>query len=133
MSDSMEPAVLDAPVALASAAAPTYLDHIATQRNHQPLVVRMADVQWLESSGNYVIFHAGADRIEVRGTLASFEARLDPRHFVRIHRRVLVALDAIRELQPWFGGDQILYLRDGTKLRVSRTHRAHLDRALKAR
>jgi len=131
MSDNMEPAVLDAPVEQPSAAPPVYLDHIATQRNHQPMVVRVADVQWMESSGNYVIFHAGAERIEVRGTLASFEAQLDPKRFVRIHRRLIVAMDAIRERQPWFGGDQLMYLHDGTKLRVSRTHRAHLDQALK--
>lgn len=110
---------------------PTYLDRIAVRRDQRTYFVRLADVQWIESSGNYVILHAGQERHEVRETLAALEARLDPRRFTRIHRRLIVALDAIRELQPWFGGDQVMILHDGAKLRVSRTHRTSLDRALR--
>jgi two-component system LytT family response regulator len=36
---------------------------------------------------------------------------------------VIVAIDFIKEMRPWFAGDQILVLRDGTKLRVTRTRR----------
>ena len=60
---------------------------------------------------------------QLRETLTALEARLDPARFVRIHRRIIVAVDAIRELQPWFGGDQVLILKDGAKLRVSRSYR----------
>jgi two-component system LytT family response regulator len=108
-----------------------YIDRIVVRRDQRTYFVRLADVQWIESSGNYVILHAGKDRHEVRETLQSLEARLDPRRFTRIHRRLIVALDAIRELQPWFGGDQVMILQDGTKLRVSRTHRVSLERALR--
>ena len=62
--------------------------------------------------------------------LRSIESRVDPRRFVRIHRRRLVALDAMKELQPWFAGDQVMILRDGTKLRVSRSYRESLARQL---
>lgn len=108
-----------------------YIDRIVVRRDQRTYFVRLADVQWIESSGNYVILHAGKDRHEVRETLSALESRLDPRRFTRIHRRLIVALDAIRELQPWFGGDQVMILQDGTKLRVSRTHRVSLERALR--
>lgn len=132
--------VMTQPVAVASvqAAVPNgspgrggYLDRMAVRRDQRTYFVRMADVQWIESSGNYVVLHAGRERHEVRETLSALEARLDPRRFTRIHRRLIVALDAIRELQPWFGGDQVMILHDGSKLRVSRTHRAALERALR--
>jgi two-component system LytT family response regulator len=110
---------------------PSYLDRMAVRRDQRTYFVRLADVQWIESSGNYVVLHAGRERHEVRETLSALEARLDPRRFTRIHRRLIVALDAIRELQPWFGGDQVMILHDGAKLRVSRTHRASLERALR--
>jgi len=110
---------------------PAYIDRMVVRRDQRTYFVRLADVQWIESSGNYVILHAGKDRHEVRETLQALEARLDPRRFTRIHRRLIVALDAIRELQPWFGGDQVMILQDGTKLRVSRTHRVSLERALR--
>lgn len=108
-----------------------YLDRVMVRRDQRTTFVRMADVQWIESSGNYVILHAGRERHEIRETLSALESRLDPRRFTRIHRRLIVALEAIRELQPWFGGDQIMILHDGAKLRVSRTHRASLERALR--
>ena len=59
------------------------------------LLVKLADVQWIESSGNYVHLHAGKDVHEVRETLTSIESRLDPRQFVRIHRRTIVSVDAM--------------------------------------
>ncbi|MEP7380777.1 MAG: LytTR family DNA-binding domain-containing protein [Gemmatimonadota bacterium] len=110
---------------------PAYLDRMVVRRDQRTYFVRLAEVQWVESSGNYVILHVGRERHEVRETLSALESRLDPRRFARIHRRLIVALDAIRELQPWFGGDQVMILQDGSKLRVSRTHRASLERALR--
>jgi len=108
-----------------------FIDRMMVRRDQRTYFVRLAEVQWIESSGNYVILHSGRDRHEVRETLSALESRLDPRRFTRIHRRLIVSLDAIRELQPWFGGDQVMILHDGAKLRVSRTHRASLERALR--
>jgi two-component system, LytTR family, response regulator len=111
--------------------ASSYIDRMMVRRDQRTTFVRLADVQWIESSGNYVILHSGRERHEVRETLSALESRLDPKRFARIHRRLIVALDAIKELQPWFGGDQVMILHDGSKLRVSRTHRAALERALR--
>ncbi len=109
-----------------------HIDRMVVRRDQRTYFVRLADVQWIESSGNYVILHAGqAIAMKCARRCQALEARLDPRRFTRIHRRLIVALDAIRELQPWFGGDQVMILQDGTKLRVSRTHRVSLERALR--
>jgi two-component system LytT family response regulator len=34
-----------------------------------------------------------------------------------------VQIDAVREIQPWFSGDYLAILRDGTELRVSRRYK----------
>jgi two-component system LytT family response regulator len=86
-------------------------------------VVPVSEVRWLQSDGNYVDLHTATGTHTIRETLANVEQRLDPRRFVRIHRRVIVAIEQIKEIQPWFGGDQILILKDASKLRVSRTRR----------
>ena len=44
--------------------------------------------------------------------------------FVRVHRSIVVNTERIREVQPWFKGDYVLILNDGTKLRSGRTYRA---------
>jgi two-component system LytT family response regulator len=51
---------------------------------------------------------------------------LDPSHFARIHRSTIVNLDRIRELQPWFHGEYIVVLKNGSKLKLSRSYREQL-------
>jgi len=41
-----------------------------------------------------------------------------------------VNIDRVAEVQPWFGGDSIVLLRGGTKLRLSRTYRERLHSRL---
>ena len=86
-------------------------------------IVRLDEIDWFETEGNYVRVHVGRQSYLVRQTSAHLEAQLDPRAFVRIHRRYLVNLARVHEVQPWFGGDAVVVLKDGTKLRLSRTYR----------
>ena len=57
------------------------------------------------------------------------EARLPAERFVRVHRAVIVNVEAMRELLPWFSGTYRLRLKDGTEVPVSRRR----VRTLKAR
>lgn len=111
-------------------AATKWTDRLVVKQDQRTMVVMLADVQWIESDGNYVVLHAGHDRFQMRETLTSLESRLDPNRFMRIHRRTIIEIGAMKELQPWFGGDQIMILRDGTKLRVSRNYRAVVAKRL---
>jgi two-component system LytT family response regulator len=60
----------------------------------------------------------------------SLEARLDQRTFVRIHRSTIVNIERIREMQPSFHGDYVVFLHDGTELTLSRGCRDKLQSAL---
>jgi two-component system, LytTR family, response regulator len=111
-------------------ARPRFTERLVIKKDQRTYMLPLSTVQWAESSGNYVILHAGAERHELRETLTALEARLDPSQFVRVHRRIIVAVDSIRELQPWFGGDQVLILKDGRKLKVSRSYREHVAECL---
>lgn len=85
--------------------------------------VDVAGIEWIESQGNYLALHVGGRSHLIRETLASFEGRLDPHRFVRVHRRVIVAVDRIREIKPLANGDSTLTLHDGRELRASRRYR----------
>lgn len=85
--------------------------------------VEQADIDWIESQGNYLSLHTGPHTQLIRRTLTDFEADLDAGRFVRIHRRVIVAVDRIREMKPLTNGDAMLQLLDGQELRVSRSYR----------
>jgi len=100
-----------------------HLERIAVRGEGRIFFIRPNEVDWCESAGNYVKLHVGRAVHVIRETLQNLEGRLDPSAFVRIHRRLIVNLDRIHELQPWFGGDQIVILKDGSRLRLSRTFR----------
>lgn len=49
--------------------------------------------------------------------------RLDPERFVQVHRSVIVNVSCIREMQPWFKGDYVITLRDGSRITSGRSFR----------
>ena len=90
-------------------------------------VVPVEEVDWLEAAGDYVRLHVGEKTHLLRETMGAIEAQLDPQHFARIHRSTIVNVERIRELQPYFNREYIVVLKDGTKLKLSRSYRERLD------
>lgn len=88
------------------------------------LFLKLADIDWLEATGNYVTLHSGKESHMLGTTMNSLEPRLDPAQSVRIHRSSIVNLDRVREMQPLFRGEHVLILKDGTHLAVGRAYRA---------
>jgi two-component system LytT family response regulator len=94
--------------------------------------VRPDEIDWIEAADNYVCLHVGADTHLLRETMNSIEGRLDPERFARIHRSTIVNLDRIKELRPWFHGEYVVVLRDGSELTLSRSYRDKVLGVLKA-
>jgi hypothetical protein len=113
------------------AATAQYLKDVVIGARGHVVSVDLASIEWIETQGNYVALHEGRKTHLLRETLAAFEAKLDPQHFVRIHRRVLVAADRVREITPLANGDGLVRLADGTELRLSRNHRKRLHDAVR--
>jgi len=88
--------------------------------------VPLSDVDWFEADGNYILVHAAGEKYRTRGTITAIESALDPRQFVRIHRRIVVNMDRVREMSPLPGGDGLLMLGNGSTLRLSRTYRSRV-------
>jgi two-component system LytT family response regulator len=107
-----------------------YLERVVVKSHGRVLFLKIEDVDWIETSANYVELHSGKQSYLLRGTLATLEERLNPRQFVRIHRTTIVNIDRIRELQPWSHGDFTVVLKDDTKLRMSRRYREKLGEYL---
>jgi two-component system LytT family response regulator len=88
------------------------------------------EIDWIEAADNYVKLHAGSESHLLRETLASIAARLDPEKFLRIHRSTVINVNRLKQLQPWFHGDYVAILEDGTKLNLSRTYRDRVNQVL---
>ena len=86
-----------------------------------------------EGADDYACLHVGARRHLTDDRLRDLERMLDPARFVRVHRSALVNLERVREVEEGRWGDAVAVLRDGTRVRVSRTRREALMSALGAK
>jgi len=82
--------------------------------------VSAADVDWIESSGNYVILHVGKNRYMLRGTLTSLEAQLPASEFFRLNRSALSRLDRIQTVETSVSRSHAVRLTNGTRLVLTR-------------
>jgi hypothetical protein len=87
------------------------------------------DILFVEAAGNYVTFNTAARTYLVRGTLASWEARLAARGFVRVHRSHVVNRTRIASFKPTASGDLEITLDNGRRLAGSRRYREALEGA----
>lgn len=128
-----------APAPQRAAAAPTgrapgdFADRLVVKTGGRVLFLRIDELDWIEAADYYVKLHASGKTHLLRETMSSLEQRLDPRRFFRVHRSAIVNLDRIRELQPYFRGEHVLILQDGTKLKLSRARREKLEAVLQQR
>lgn len=107
-------------------------DRVAIPTRGGASFVDMDEVEWIEAEDDHVGIHAGGKRHRTRRSLASFEGRLDPARFVRIHRTAIVRLDQVRELRTGGAGEARVILRNGTELPVSRRRLARVKELLAA-
>ena len=103
-----------------------YAERLMVKNAGRVLFLRVEEIDWIEAAGSYVRLHVGRDGHLLHEGIAALMNRLDPSRFARVHRSTIVNLDRVREMQPWFHGDAIAILRDGTRLQVSRTYREAL-------
>lgn len=93
-------------------------------------VMAPEDILWIESDGDYVRLHVTDKSRFVRMSLHRMLEKLDPAHFVRIHRSTIVNLRHMKKASPALYGEYTVELTNGAKLKVSRTFvhdlKAHL-------
>ena len=94
------------------------------------LAIPFADIIWIEAEDYCARIHLRDRTVLVRDSLRALADSLDRGGFVRVHRSAIANAACIREMTPVASGDQRLTLVDGTVLKVSRTHRAAVVKAL---
>lgn len=85
-------------------------------------VAQADEIQWIESSGNYIKVCLERTAFIARQTLTGAQSQLDPAIFVRIHRSHVININEVIQVTPISKGDHTLQLRSGTELRLSRAY-----------
>ena len=95
-------------------------------------VLRIRDIDWIESADNYARIWTGGRSYLLRESMRDLERRVRGRGFVRAHRRALVRVDAVREMAATPSGGLIAVLGSGANIPVSRRLRAAFTAAVRA-
>jgi two-component system LytT family response regulator len=107
-----------------------YPHRLAVKDRKRVRFVRVSDIIWIESAGNYVHLHTRDQKHLVRQTMKNLEERLDPDQFARVHRTAIVNLAFVQEIHDGDYGDAEIHLKTGGRVPISRTHRSSLKERL---
>jgi len=109
----------------------SYLERFAVKNGETVFFVRAEDVDAIEAQGNYVRLSLAGSSHLLRDTLNNIESQINPRMFVRIHRRTIVNIDRVKEVQTWARGEYRVVLHTGAHYTLSRGYRQHFEKFIK--
>jgi two-component system LytT family response regulator len=92
--------------------------------------IRVDELLWIESAGNYVELHLEGRTVLHRITLNRLEALLAPGDFLRVHRSAIVRRSQIARLETVGDGSYRLTLRCGAMASVSERYLQALKSAM---
>jgi two-component system LytT family response regulator len=108
-----------------------WLQRLVVESDHKMLLVRAEDIDWIQSSGDYVRLHVGSACHLLRRTMKELQSLLDPKQFLRVHRSAMVNLDRVKEFDLPPTGNMFVILSTGVSLPLRRHTRSSLRRLLK--
>lgn len=116
---------------ISSQGKPTTNERIPVEKGGKKLLVPANKIHFIMAKDDYSYLHTDGDRFLSTVSLAQLETKLEPLGFFRVHRRYLVNLDCVTEVDSVSGGTLLLTLRgEEEKIPVSRRRAAALKKAL---
>lgn len=106
------------------------LERILVRDRAEVHVIPVDKVDYFESQDDYVGIRSGGRMHLKEQTLAEIEALLDPRAFVRIHRRYVLNLSRMAKIEQTDTDSRFAILADGTRLPISRSGYGRLREVL---
>jgi two-component system, LytTR family, response regulator AlgR len=91
---------------------------------HRAELIRIAssDIEKVEAERDYMRIHVNGRSYLLHQTITALEARLDPLHFIRLHRSSIVRRDLITRLGHDGAGAWHAEMQSGDQIRIGRTY-----------
>ena len=101
---------------------------IAVKSKGKVIFLDPASINFVLAEGNYFVLHlANGGAHMLRGMMSDIEEKLKPFGFIRIHRSVVVNMNAVKEVQPLPSGDYLLRTIGGRDFHVTRKYKCNLS------
>lgn len=107
-----------------------FVNRLSIKHKNIIKIISVSEINWIEAQGDYVFIHSNSEKYLLRDSLMALEKKLNPDVFVRIHRSSIVNIERVEKLKTSEHGDYDVYLKDGTKLKMSRTYRDKFKKLL---
>ena len=98
----------------------TEFDQVFVKDGEKCWFVKLGEIRYFESVGNYARVFFGANKPLILKSLNALEDRLDEKVFFRANRKHIVNLRAVQKVEQYFNGGLLLELNGGEKIEVSR-------------
>jgi hypothetical protein len=99
------------------------IERLLVKKLGKEFIIRVEDIEWLESSGNYINLHIKQRIYPMRATMSSLIPKIENKGFCRIHRSFAINLDLIDSITPLSSGDSEVKLNNGKILNLSRRYK----------
>jgi two-component system LytT family response regulator len=113
-----------------AALSPAQHERIVVKTGNKIQIIPVHEALFLEADDDFVKIHTGHGVYLKNRTMGHFEAVLDNRQFVRVHRSYLVQVSQITRIDPYQKETFTAVLRSGAKVPVSRTGYTRLREVL---
>ena len=101
-------------------------ERFAVNSQGRLLLLRLADIDWLEATQDCVTLHVGTETHSIQETFHAMVTKLPPGRFLRISPLALVNVGQIKDLRPICQSEWQVLLRNGTRLTLTRGYGEHL-------
>jgi two-component system LytT family response regulator len=105
--------------ARAQAGSPSFLTEVMVRVGTRDIVLKVNEIDWIQAETYYARLHIRGRSYLYRERMHVLESQLDPRHFARVHRSAIVNLDRVREIVHDNGGDHVVMLSTGARVKTS--------------
>jgi two-component system LytT family response regulator len=124
------PVIRTNPLLEEAAQSPAQNERIVVKTGTKVKIISVQDVEYLQADDDYVSVITAEGAFLKNKTMAFFEKTLDPRHFVRVHRSYIIAIQQITRLDPYEKDSHLAILKSGAKIPVSKTGYVKLKQVL---
>lgn len=110
-----------------------YISRLSIKQGRIYRVLPVRQLDYFKAEHGLVFWVENQERYIVDDTLAGLESKLDPEHFMRVHRNALVNIDAIESVVALGKGRLAAEFKGGARAEVGRSHAEAFRRAMNLR
>ena len=97
-------------------------EQIKVSKNGRQFILHPKEILYVETNNNCIVLHTEKGKFVKYQSLLAFQKQVSSNNFGRVHRSYLVNSNCIDSFQKNKNGDGTLYLKNGAKLKFSRTY-----------